>query len=63
MDPTPETHTSPDFEHVDYVKGLENPTESSHNIVRWLVKHEYDDDKIEKVMGANALRVLDEVWR
>ena len=63
MDPTPEADTSPDFEHVDYVKGLENPTESSHNIVRWLVKHEYRNDQIEKVMGANALRVLDEVWR
>ena len=62
LDPTAETHAPPDFDHVDYVKGLENPTESSHNIVRWLVKHGYDDDKIEKVMGANALRVLREVW-
>ncbi|HJM20984.1 MAG TPA: membrane dipeptidase [Acidimicrobiales bacterium] len=62
MDPTPEANTPPDFEPVDYVRGLENPTESSHNIVRWLVKHEYGDDQIEKVMGANALRVLDEVW-
>ncbi|MED6303737.1 MAG: membrane dipeptidase, partial [Actinomycetota bacterium] len=63
MDPTPDANTPPDFEPVDYVKGLENPTESSHNIVRWLVKHEYGDDQIEKVMGANALRVLGEVWR
>ena len=63
MDTTPEADTPPNFEPVDYVRGLENPTESSHNIVRWLVKHEYGDDQIEKVMGANALRVLDEVWR
>ena len=62
LDPTQETQTPPEFEHVDYVKGLENPTESSHNLVRWLVKHGYSDDKIEKVMGANTLRVLNDAW-
>ena len=50
------------FEEVEYVEGLENPTEGSHNIVRWLVKHGYSDDDIEKVMGANALRVMSEAW-
>ena len=44
------------------MKGLENPTEASHNIVRWLVKHGYSDDEISKVVGTNALRVLNEVW-
>jgi len=47
---------------VDHVKGIENPTEGSHNLVRWLVKHGYSDDEIVKVMGGNALRVLREVW-
>ncbi len=51
-----------DYEPVEYVEGLENPTEGSHNIVRWLVKNGYTDTDIEKVMGGNALRVLDQVW-
>ena len=50
------------FEEVDYVEGLENPTEGSHNIVRWLVREGYSDDDIERVMGGNALRVMREAW-
>ena len=50
------------FEHVDYVKGLENPTEASINIIRWLIKHNYSDGDIGKVMGDNIIRVLKEVW-
>jgi membrane dipeptidase len=50
------------FDEVEYVQGLENPTEGSHNLVRWLVKHGYADADIAKVMGANVLRVLSEVW-
>ena len=50
------------FEEVEYVSGLENPTEGSHNIVRWLVREGYDDASIEKVMGGNALRVMREAW-
>jgi membrane dipeptidase len=50
------------FEEVEYVEGLENPTEGSHNIVRWLVKEGYTDEDIEKVMGGNALRVMREAW-
>jgi membrane dipeptidase len=50
------------FEEVEYVEGLENPTEGSHNIVRWLVRKGYADDDIEKVMGGNALRVMREAW-
>lgn len=50
------------YEEVEYVEGLENPTEGSHNIVRWLVAHDYSDADIEKVMGGNALRVMSEAW-
>lgn len=51
-----------EYQEVPYVKGLENPTEGSYNIVRWLVKEGYSDEDIVKVMGGNALRVLKEVW-
>ncbi len=51
-----------EFEEVEYVEGLENPTEGSHNIVRWLVKHGYSDEDITKAMGENALRVMREAW-
>jgi len=47
---------------VDYVKGLENPSEAFRNIIRWLVKHGYSDQEIEKVVGGNALRALEEIW-
>lgn len=46
----------------EYVKGLENPTEAWNNIPRWLVKEDYSDTEVEKVLGQNVLRVLDEVW-
>jgi len=48
---------------VPYVKGLENPSETSWNIIRWLVKHGYSDEDIGKVIGGNTLRVLREVWQ
>jgi membrane dipeptidase len=51
-----------EYEEVAWVEGLENPTEGSHNIVRWLVKHGYSDDDIAKVMGGNALRVMAAAW-
>lgn len=50
------------FEEVEYVEGLENPTEGSHNILRWLVRHGYSDEDIAKAMGGNALRVMREAW-
>ena len=50
------------FEPVEFVDGLENPTEGSYNIVRWLVKHGYSDEDMAKVMGQNTLRLLRDVW-
>lgn len=54
---------APQFEEVEYVKGIENPTEGSHNILRWLVKNDYSDEDIALVMGGNILRVLKEIWQ
>ncbi|MCR1899337.1 dipeptidase [Irregularibacter muris] len=60
---TKKTQGSLEFEKVEYVKGLENPTEASKNILRWLVKKNYRDSDITKVLGGNILSVLDKVWR
>jgi membrane dipeptidase len=49
-------------EETPYVKGLENPSECSWNIIRWLVKQGYSDTEIEKLVGGNALGVLQKVW-
>jgi microsomal dipeptidase-like Zn-dependent dipeptidase len=51
------------YQEVDYVRGLENPTEASWNILRWLVSKGYGDKDIQKVIGGNALRVLRQVWK
>jgi membrane dipeptidase len=58
-----QSHQGRGFEEVPYVKGIENPTEGSKNILRWLVKNNYSDEDIAKVMGLNILRVLDDVWQ
>jgi membrane dipeptidase len=57
-----QAHGGVTYEQVEYVAGLENPTENFHNIVGWLVKHGYSDDNITAVIGGNILRVLKEVW-
>lgn len=53
---------TPDHEKVEYVAGLENPSENFHNIIKWLVKHEYTNQEIAKIVGGNVIRVLKEVW-
>jgi membrane dipeptidase len=55
-------HAGVQFDEVDYVKGLENPSEVMPNVARWLVTHGYSDEEIAKVMGLNVLRVLEETW-
>jgi microsomal dipeptidase-like Zn-dependent dipeptidase len=50
-------------DHRGFVKGFENPTEASINILRWLVKAGYTEGDIQKVIGGNALRVLKQVWK
>jgi len=54
--------TPSNYPEVDYVKGIENPSEAFPNIVRWLVIHNYSNEEIHKVIGENTLRVLNDVW-
>lgn len=54
---------SPTYERVAYVKGVENPTEASKNILRWLVAHGYSESDMAKVLGENILRVLEDAWQ
>ena len=51
-----------EYDEVEFVDGIENPTEGGHNILRWLVREGYSDDEIAKVMGGNALRVMRLAW-
>jgi membrane dipeptidase len=46
---------------LDYIKGLESPSEFG-NIAKGLVRDGYSDDEIAKVMGLNGLRVIEACW-
>jgi membrane dipeptidase len=50
-----------DFEDSPYVKGLENPTEATKNIIKWMIKQDYKIIDIQKIIGGNALRVLKDI--
>lgn len=50
------------IENIEYVKGMDNPTEASRNFVRYLVREGYGDEEIGKVLGENTLRALGDVW-
>ena len=52
----------PAHERVEYVDGLENPTENFANICGWLVQHGFSDDEIRAVVGGNILRALRGIW-
>ena len=50
------------YPRVDFVEGLENPTECFFNIVAWLVKHGYSDTDIKAVTGGNIMGALEQIW-
>jgi membrane dipeptidase len=52
----------PPFEKVEYVDGLENPTENFGNICGWLVREGFSDNEIAAVLGGNILRALGRIW-
>jgi membrane dipeptidase len=45
---------------ADFMYGIESPLEW-RNIVRGLVSRGYTDEEIEKIIGGNALRIIEEV--
>lgn len=54
--------SAPKYEKVEYVDGLENPTENFGNICGWLVKNGFSDSEISAVLGGNIFRALKEIW-
>ena len=52
----------PEHPVVEYVDGLENPSEAFHNIAAWLVRDGLSDEEIVKVLGGNVLRALAGIW-
>jgi len=52
----------PSYEPVEYVDGLENPTENFANICDWLVGHGFSDAEVQQVLGDNIRRALGEIW-
>ncbi len=54
--------SGPEHPVVDYVEGLENPSESFHAIAAWLVRDGLSDEEIVKVLGGNVLRALAAIW-
>jgi membrane dipeptidase len=54
--------SAPPFERVEYVDGLENPTENFANICGALVKDGLSDAEIQAVLGGNIYRALQSAW-
>jgi membrane dipeptidase len=45
---------------ADYIYGLESPSDWP-NIIRGLVKRGYSDQEVDKIIGGNALRIIEKV--
>lgn len=56
------TTGGPSYDPVEYVDGLENPTENFANICDWLVARGLSDPEIKAVLGGNIRRALTEIW-
>lgn len=50
------------YDTIEYVKGMENPSEAMTNIIRWLIKNKYTEEDMKKALGTNIIRVLKQVW-
>ncbi|HEY2549109.1 MAG TPA: membrane dipeptidase [Streptosporangiaceae bacterium] len=54
--------SGPPFDRVEYVDGLENPTENFANICGALVRRGYDDKQAQAVLGGNIYLALQSIW-
>lgn len=50
------------YDRIEYVEGMENPSEAMTNIIRWMIKHGYSEDDMKRAAGLNVVRVLEEAW-
>lgn len=50
------------YDQIEYVRGMENPSEAMTNIIRWLIKNNYTEEDMKKALGTNIMRVLKQVW-
>jgi membrane dipeptidase len=55
-------HAGIEYPRVPFVKGLDNPAEVFPNVTRWLVTNGYSDAEITKIIGGNAIRILEKIW-
>ena len=55
--------SGPAYEKVEYVDGLENPTENFENICGELVQRGLSDEEIVKVLSGNIIRALEGIWQ
>jgi membrane dipeptidase len=46
---------------LEYVKGLESPSEFT-NVIRGLIRDGYSDNDIKKVMGQNSFELIKKIW-
>jgi membrane dipeptidase len=53
---------APSFPRVEYVDGLENPTENFDNICGWLAQRGFSDNDARAVLGGNIMRALAQIW-
>lgn len=53
---------NPEPRRIEYVEGVENPTEAMRNLTSMLILRGYSDDDIAKVLGGNTMRILAQIW-
>jgi len=58
---TPAHNSAEEVKDLDYVNGLESPSDFT-NIIRGLAREGFSDNDIKKIMGLNGLRIIKTCW-